>query len=76
MECNFRRSLHPVQVLPVRCAPVASSIDNSPESALPPQIMPLWSINKKIFYPGHKETLSPVTFGKICGSHSNRVFLT
>ena len=29
------------------------------------QIMPTWPVNEKVLYLDHKETLSPVTFGKI-----------
>ena len=37
----------------------------SPQS----QIIPLRSTNKKVLYPDHKETLSPVAFTKIDSSH-------
>ena len=38
------------------------------------QIMPPGPITENVFYPGHRETLSPVIFGKNGGLHWNRVF--
>ena len=37
--------------------------------------MPPKPVNGQVFHPGHKETLSPVIFGKIGSPHTNRVFL-
>ena len=40
----------------------------------PSQMMPPWSINKNVFYPSHKDTLSPVIFRKIGDLNWNRIF--
>ena len=68
----FSQNLTPCPSAPVKCAPVASPVDKFAEIAAP---VPNYasSFNKSIsFLIDHKETLSPVIFGKI-GS-LNRVF--
>ena len=58
----------------VRCTPAASPVNKFDEIASPvPNYVSL--VNKWIsFYPAHKETLSPTTFGKIGSPHWNRIF--
>ena len=56
----------------VRCAPVAFPVNKLAEIVFPvPNYVPPLPrpIHKKVFYPGHKEVLSPVIFGKIGEPH-------
>ena len=59
--------------IPCPSFPVASPVDNFAEiTPPPPPPAPNYAprlINKNVFYLGHKETLSPVNFGKIGGVH-------
>ena len=50
---------------PVRCALVASPVDKFTDLSFWSQNMPPQTINEQVFYPGHKETLSPVILGEI-----------
>ena len=68
-----RRS-KPCPRAPVACSPVASPVDNFPEISTWLQIVPPLPINESVLYPGNKQTLTPVIFGKIGSSSRNRVF--
>ena len=59
----------PCPSTPVKHTPVASLVDNLLKFPPRSQIMPLRPKNECVFQPGHKETLSPVVFGKIGGPH-------
>ena len=55
---------------PVRCAPVASPANKFAEIVPRSDFLLPRAINEyDVFYPGHKETLSPVVLGKNDGSH-------
>ena len=58
----------------LRCATSASPDDNFAESAFPVPDYASPANKWKIFYPRHKEALSPLIFGKIGDLHWNRLF--